>query len=189
MGVKSVFLDRDGVINRRPTTKRYVTRPEELEILPRVPEAIQLLNDKHYRVFVVSNQAGISLGLYSEDQLELIHQRMRAELKQRGARVDAIYSCPHGSNSCTCRKPDIGMFLQAQRDFPEVDFEHSIVIGDDASDMKAAARLGCNKVLVGEADESTVRSLADLHITVEFSCPSLLDAVSGFVLPFFGRIS
>jgi len=178
-----VFLDRDGVINRPPLIKPYVTAPEELELLPRVPEAIRLLNDAGCRVVVVTNQRGISLGLYDEQDLERIHRRMREELARGRARVDAVYYCPHDADSCTCRKPGIGMFLQAQQDFPGLEFHRSIVIGDSVSDLQAAAHLSCRKVLVGAPGNVVDRELATQHIIPDFRCQSLWEAVTTFVLP------
>jgi D-glycero-D-manno-heptose 1,7-bisphosphate phosphatase len=180
-----VFLDRDGVINRRPLGKPYVTAPEELELLPRVPEAIRLLNEAGCRAIVVTNQRGISLGLYDEQDLDSIHRRMREELARGRAQVDAVYHCPHDADSCACRKPGIGMFLQAQRDFPELEFHRSIVIGDSASDLQAAVRLGCRKVLIGAGapGNAVERELAAQHIIPDFSCQSLWEAVTAFVLP------
>ena len=179
----SVFLDRDGVINRRPLGKPYVTAPEELQLLPRVPEAIRLLNEAGHRAIVVTNQRGISLGLYDERDLESIHQRMREELARGSAYVDGVYHCPHDAGSCTCRKPGIGMFLQAQEDFPGLRFARSIVIGDSASDLQVAHRLNCRTVLIGAAGNAADRELASHHIIPDFRCESLWEAVTAFVLP------
>jgi D-glycero-D-manno-heptose 1,7-bisphosphate phosphatase len=179
----SVFLDRDGVINRHPLVKPYVTAPEELQLLPCVPEAIRLLNEAGHRAIVVTNQRGISLGLYDESDLERIHRRMREELARASAQVDAVYHCPHDADSCTCRKPDIGMFLQAQQDFPGLRFTRSIVIGDGASDLQAATRLACRTVLIGAPGNATDRELAAQHIVPDFRCESLWEAVTAFVLP------
>ena len=178
-----VFLDRDGVINRRPAAKSYVTAPEELQLLPRVPEAIRRLNQAGCRAIVVTNQRGISLGLYDEHDLASIHRRMREDLAREGAYVDAVYHCPHDTDSCTCRKPGIGMFLQAQYDFPGLTFDRSIVIGDSACDLQAAARLSCRKVLIATPENTVDRELTAQHIIPEFRCESLWEAVTAFVLP------
>ena len=182
----SVFLDRDGVINRRPLVEPYVTTPEELQLLPRVPQAIRLLNEAGHRAIVVTNQRGISLGLYDERDLESIHRRMRGELARGSAYVDAVYHCPHDADSCTCRKPGIGMFLQAQQDFPELKFTRSIVIGDSVSDLQAATRLSCRTVLIGAPGDAADRELAAQHIIPDFRCESLWEAVTAFVLPACG---
>lgn len=179
----AVFLDRDGVINRRPLVKGYVTTPEELQLLPRVPEAIRLLNEAGHLAIVVTNQRGISLGHYDERDLERIHRHMREELARGRAQVDAVYHCPHDADSCTCRKPGIGMFLQAQQDFPGLMFNHSIVIGDSACDLQAATRLSCRAVLIGAPGNAADRELSSLHIIPDFRCESLWEAVTAFVLP------
>ena len=178
-----VFLDRDGVINRRPLTKPYVTAPGELQLLPRVPQAIRVLNETGCPAIVVTNQRGISLGLYDEQDLDSIHQRMREELARERAQVDAIYYCPHDANSCTCRKPGIGMFLQARQDFPGLTFNRSIVIGDSACDLQAATCLSCRAVLIGASETAVDRELASQHIIPDFRCQSLWEAVTDFVLP------
>jgi len=178
-----VFLDRDGVINRRPLVKPYVTAPAELQLLPRVPEAIRLLNQAGCRVIVVTNQRGISMGLYDEHDLESIHWRMREELARGSAQLDAVYHCPHDADKCTCRKPGIGMFLRAQQDFPGLTFDRSIVIGDSVSDLQAAVRLCCRKALIGAPGNAADRELAAQHIIPDFYCESLWAAVTAFVLP------
>ncbi len=113
---KAAFLDRDGVINRKAPEGQYVTRWEEMEFLPGAGEAIRLLNDAGFFVVVVSNQRCVAKGLISTDELESIHARMRGEFQVAGARIDAIYYCPHDDQPpCGCRKPQPGMLLEAAR--------------------------------------------------------------------------
>jgi|SRR6266850_4413566 len=92
---KAAFLDRDGVINRKPPEGQCVTRWEELQFLPGVPEAIILLTGAGYSVFVVSNQRGVVKGLLTQDELESIHGRMCKELAEASAVVTKVYYCPH----------------------------------------------------------------------------------------------
>ena len=175
--MRAVFLDRDGVINQKPREGDYVKSWEEFEFLPGVSKAIARLKRRGFRVIVVTNQRGISLGKLLEEELRAIHARMRAELEEGGATLDAIYSCPHGRNSCQCRKPEVGMFLEARRDFPDIDFSRSFVVGDSAADMEAAARLGSTKVLVGEHAAAISPALAEKGIRVDFTAPSLNEAI------------
>ena len=146
--IKTVFLDRDGVINRKLPEGDYVKRWEEFEFLPRVPEALRLLKEAGIRVIIVTNQRGIARGLMAERDLEEIHKRMLAELARFQASVDAIYYCPHEEGECDCRKPRVGLFRQAQKDFPDIDFASSAVIGDSLKDMEAGTQLGCFTVLI-----------------------------------------
>ena len=109
-GVKFVFLDRDGVINRKPPEGSYVMSWSELEILPGVERAIATLNQTSHRVIVMTNQRGIALGRYSEPELLFIHEKLRAHLSNFGAHLDAVYFCPHDLGQCNCRKPGIALF-------------------------------------------------------------------------------
>jgi histidinol-phosphate phosphatase family protein len=140
---------------------------------------------------VVSNQRGIALGRVTTAQLELIHDNMQNHLARNGARLDAIYHCPHGRGECHCRKPDIGLFEQAMKDFPRINPNNSVVIGDSLSDIQAGRRLGMKTIFIqGEADRQkagagTAASLADA------GAGSLLQAVEmhlGLALP-SGRAS
>ena len=103
--IEFVFLDRDGVLNRQPPEGRFVTCPEELELLPGVEDAVVALNRSGRKVIVVTNQRGIALGLYSHDDLAQIHAQLRERLAARGAHLDGIYICPHDEGQCNCRKP------------------------------------------------------------------------------------
>jgi D-glycero-D-manno-heptose 1,7-bisphosphate phosphatase len=164
--IDTVFLDRDGVINRR-LPGDYVKTWAEFEFLPRAKEALALLTAANLRLIVITNQRGIARGLMTEADLHSIHARMLAELREAGAHVAAVYHCPHDRDACECRKPKTGLLLEAQRDFPEIDFSRAVVIGDAPSDIEAGRRAGCRTVIVGEAGED---GGADLR------APTLYDA-------------
>src|SRR5207302_2049823 len=106
------------------------------------------------RVFVVTNQRGVALGRMTAEDVEEIHRRMALELAGAGASVDGFYYCPHEVDSCDCRKPEIGLFLQAQRDFPEVDFARSVMIGNGGFDMEAGRRVGARRIFVEDEDQT-----------------------------------
>lgn len=145
---RTLFLDRDGVINRR-LVKRYVKSWEEFEFLPGVLEAIPLLNQYFNRTFVVTNQRGIGLGLMSVEELNKIHQRLMAEVESRGGYIDRIYFCEKQlDEKPNCRKPEAFMALQAQKDFPEIDFKRSIMVGDQPSDIAFGMNLGMKTVWI-----------------------------------------
>ncbi len=137
----TLFLDRDGVINRhRPHD--YVKNWEEFEFLPGVLDDLARLARRFKRIIVVTNQRGVAKGLMSEETLHDIHRRMKVEIERHGGRVDAVYTCTDLSDESVNRKPNIGMALQARRDFPEIDFSKSLMIGDSASDIEFGRKAG-----------------------------------------------
>lgn len=145
---KAVFLDRDGVINRKLPKGRYVTKWDELEILPGVPEAITLLNQAGYLVFIATNQRGVAKGLMSLDDLEAIHRRLSTELASRGATIAQVYYCPHDvSPPCRCRKPAPGMLLDAAVAH-NLNLGDSWMIGDSSRDIEAGHQAGCRTIRV-----------------------------------------
>lgn len=152
--ISHVFLDRDGVLNRNLPNGRFVARWDEFELLPGVLDAIAALNQSGRAVIVITNQRGIALGLYSRNDLDGIHERLRERLAACGARLDAIYVCPHDDGQCDCRKPLTGLFEQAFRDFPAARPENSVMVGDSLSDIEAGGRLGMRTVFVTGSDEA-----------------------------------
>jgi D-glycero-D-manno-heptose 1,7-bisphosphate phosphatase len=146
--VETVFLDRDGVLNEKMPEGRYVTSWEEFKPLPGVAQAIGSLNRMGIRVIVVSNQRGVALGRMTNAGVEAIHARFQDLLRASGAHIDAFYFCPHDKEGCDCRKPKPGLFLQAIRDFPEIQTETSIFIGDSLSDIEAGRNFGMATVLI-----------------------------------------
>jgi D-glycero-D-manno-heptose 1,7-bisphosphate phosphatase len=175
----AVFLDRDGVINRKAPEGRYVTRWEDFHILPGVVEGITLLNRAGFCVIVVTNQRCVAKGLMTVADLEEMHQRMSEFLAQAGATIDAIYYCPHELEQlCNCRKPAPGMLLDAAR-ARGVELAASWMIGDSDIDVEAGRNAGCKTARLlttnESADESgrrgATRNCADIIAR------SLLDAV------------
>lgn len=167
----TVFLDRDGTINRKARDGEYVTTPDEFVFLPGVIEALRFLTDQRLRVIVVTNQRGIALGRMTERALLAIHQFMLDELRSAGAHVHAIYHCPHEVGECRCRKPGIGLFLRARDEHPRVTWERSVMIGDSETDMEAAGRLGMRRALVGSHGRPAVTRLE-----ADFSADTLTEA-------------
>ena len=138
--MRAVFLDRDGTIAR---DVGYCSRVEDFVILPGVPEAIRLLGEHGFKVVVITNQSGIGRGYFSEEALHLIHRHMLEELAKHGARVDAIYHCPHHpDDGCDCRKPRPGMLLRAAEELG-IDLGGSYMVGDAESDVGAGKAAGC----------------------------------------------
>ena len=144
-----VFLDRDGVINRKAPEGEYVTSWVEFQFLPGALDGLSLLARAAVPIVVVTNQRGIGRGHMTETDLADIHSRMIAAIAAAGGRVDAIYHCPH-AGGCRCRKPRSGMFKDAAADLG-LRLEQTAVIGDQVSDMEAAGSIGALKILVGDS--------------------------------------
>jgi len=165
----AAFIDRDGVIN---VEHNYVHRIEDFELIDGVAEGLQALAAAGYDLIVITNQAGIARGFYTEADMERLHAHMRSELVARGVRIDAIYHCPHHPQgtvaayavSCDCRKPAPGMLLQAARE-RGIDLSQSVLVGDKISDIEAGRAAGVMlAVLVrsGHAFDAKAEQAADL---------------------------
>lgn len=157
---RAVFLDRDGVINRKAPEGRYITSWKELELLSGVVEGIGLLNRAGLKVILVTNQRCVARGMMTIEELEALHHRLQEELTRASARIDAIYYCPHDfDDACACRKPKPGMILQAAKD-NRIVLASSWVVGDSESDIEAGELAGCMTARISE--NSDVRTNAQL---------------------------
>jgi len=146
----TIILDRDGVLNKKPHKAEYVEKWSDFEWLPGAKEGLALLRQYGYRIIVVTNQAGIARGIFSESDLKNIHQQMRQTAVAENGDIDAVYYCPHGwDEGCNCRKPKPGMLFQAQREF-HFDLTRTFFIGDDERDVQAGQAAGCRTLLVDE---------------------------------------
>jgi D-glycero-D-manno-heptose 1,7-bisphosphate phosphatase len=151
---RAAFLDRDGVLNRKMPEGQYVTRWEEMRFLPGAAEAIILLRQAGFHVIVVSNQRCVAKGLLTVPDLESMHRRMCEKFAAEGAKIDAVYYCPHDTQPpCTCRKPAPGLLLEAAKAH-QIDLRSSWMIGDTASDMEAGRSAGCKTALLQDASAS-----------------------------------
>lgn len=148
-----IFLDRDGTLNEEVN---YLHRKEDMKLLSGVPEAIRMLREHGYRIVVITNQAGVARGYYSEEAVRELHEYMNEILEPQGAKIDAFFYCPHHpehgigayKRKCRCRKPEIGMFEQAEQIF-DVDKAHSWMIGDKQIDVQSGRNYGVHTALVG----------------------------------------
>lgn len=173
----TLFLDRDGVINRhRPDD--YVKSVDELEILPGVPEALKMLAPCFRHIFIVTNQRGVGKGVMTLAALRAVHARLLDEITRAGGRIDRIYCCTDTNDSSPDRKPNTGMALQAQREYPEINLTRSLMIGDSASDMLFARRAGMHAVFIDSktAGETINPALYDAHYAdlYTFACDYLM---------------
>ena len=154
----SLFLDRDGVINER-IVGDYIREWDTFKFLPGVLEALEVFAALFTRICIVTNQAGIEKGLYTHEQLKAIHDQMMEYIRYHGGRIDEIYYCPYKPDlDPLCRKPNPGMALEAQKDYPDIIFEKSVMIGDSYSDIVFGNQLGMKTILVGN-NPGTVNSL------------------------------
>lgn len=143
----AVILDRDGVLNKKAPKAEYIKSWSDFMWLPGAIESIGLLRATNHKIIIVTNQAGIARGMMTESDLFDIHEKMKLELLNNNASIDAIYYCPHGwDEGCICRKPKPGMLYQAQRDF-HLDLTRTYFIGDDIRDQEAGDAAGCKTIL------------------------------------------
>lgn len=177
MPVKTVFLDRDGVINKKMPEGEYVSSQDLFQLLPGALDAIASMKHAGIRVIVVSNQRGISLGLYSKEDVERIHEILQGQLATRNVEVDGFYFCPHGKGECNCRKPSPGLFEQAKADFPDIEAATSLMIGDSLSDLEFGKRLGMLTGFVEGDPNNSKPGGAEAKAIADFVCDSLATAV------------
>ncbi len=181
--IRAVFLDRDGVINRKAPEGRYITRWEDFQFLPGVAEGIAELNRAGIRVIVVTNQRCVAKGLLSETELNRLHAKMSEELAHAGARIDDTFYCPHGLDAaCDCRKPAPGMLLEAARRHG-LDLTTSWMIGDSASDIQAGRAAGCRTVQVLESSLAETENGPMPTVDADILASSLIDAVHQIIRP------
>ncbi len=144
----ALFLDRDGVLNRR-IMGGYVTQWQQFEWLPGVLDALRLLAPHFYPIVIVSNQQGVAKGLMTEADLEVVNQQMLQEITQAGGRVDRIFTCtsPAAADDPR-RKPGIGMYFDALAAFPDLPWQQKIMVGDTLSDMQFGQAAGMECVWI-----------------------------------------
>ncbi|MDR3071753.1 MAG: HAD family hydrolase [Endomicrobium sp.] len=141
----AVFLDRDGTVI---FDKNYLSSPKQVKLYSFAAQSISKLRAAGFKIIIVTNQSGISRGLFTEKDLEKINKRFISLLKAAGSRIDGLYYCPHiDSDDCCCRKPKIGMILQSVKDF-NIDIAKSYTIGDSVRDYMLGFNMGGKGVLV-----------------------------------------
>jgi heptosyltransferase II len=182
----TVFLDRDGTVNR---DMGYISSPQELDLLPGVVEAVAHLNRAGARVVLVTNQSAIARGFITVDQLQTIHAVLLSRLEAGGARLDAIYYCPHHPNDgCRCRKPQPGMIHRAAADLA-LDLSRAYVIGDQSRDIELARQVGARAVLVlsGQTTKEAIHGIEPSGIAPHFVAEDLRDAATWILEDAAGR--
>lgn len=179
MKFSTIFLDRDGVINRK-LENDYVKNWSEFEFLPGVKEALIQLTAAQHRLIIITNQRGVSRGIMSEADVTNVHQKLRSVVAESGAIISGIYFCPHDNHQCLCRKPDVGMFLNAQKDFPEIEFAKSVMIGDSLTDLEAGSRVGCATIFINPSSKLLIPNPSSFNLLGE--AESLIEATTKYLL-------
>jgi D-glycero-D-manno-heptose 1,7-bisphosphate phosphatase len=168
-----IFFDRDGIVNESPGPG-YVESWEDFYLQPGFVAALRVATSKGYPAVVITNQQGVAKGLYSEEELQDIHQRFRALLKAHRLNVLDIFYCPHFAvDNCNCRKPKPGMLIQASKKH-KLDLSRSWVVGDSEKDVEAGHNAGCRAVFVGA---TAAKTAAEHRVDSVDELPELLEAV------------
>ncbi len=173
----AVFVDRDGTLN---DDRGYVTSPEQLVVFPGVPKALAHVNRLGIKVILITNQSAIGRGFMTSEDLQRIHQKLEDLLRDHDGHIDAIYYCPHHPNEgCACRKPNIAMIHQAEKEL-SLDLSRCYFVGDKSSDLEAAHRAGVQGVLVMSSNYSAAAVKAsDLgKFSIAHTAESFVEAVN-----------
>ena len=161
----TLFLDRDGVINER-LEGDYVKTPEEFRFIEGVPGALAKLSKVFGLIIIVTNQQGIGKELMTEEDLRIIHDIMISGIQEAGGRINKIYHSSHlDREDHAMRKPNTGMALQAQKDFHDIDFSKSVMVGDGLHDMEFGRRLGMVRVFISPESDISKQDLYDYQFT------------------------
>ena len=159
---KAVFLDRDGTIN---VEKHYLYKVEDFEFLHNSIEALKMLKEAGFLLFIMTNQSGIGRGYYSENDFKKLNNWMLCELEKAGIHIEKVYYCPHFPGSqirkydliCKCRKPNLGMFQDAINEY-DLNVSNSFAIGDKLRDLEICKTWGCKGYLVEKSEDMDVIS-------------------------------
>ncbi len=172
----TLFLDRDGVINKR-LPGRYVQQVEEFHFYPNLSEHWSTLNQYFQLVVVVTNQQGIGKQLMSHEDLAVVHEYMLFEIEMSGGAIDEIYYCPDlADHNPVCRKPNPGMALEAQADFPDIQFKNALMVGDSISDIQFGQQLGMKTLLIS-TKKGELQRLEEQGVIPNATLDSLMDFI------------
>lgn len=167
----AVFLDRDGTINVGAPPGEYLADPGSVTLLPGAADAVARLNRAGVVVLVVTNQRGVALGLISDAAVTAVNRKVAGLLAERGARLDAVYVCPHDEGRCSCRKPGDGLLRRAFDDRPALRPRRCAIVGDSGRDTAAGTPLGLTRVRLatgGVGDPSADVTVPDLAAAVDW---------------------
>ena len=177
-----IFIDRDGIVNKKAEEHKYILHWEDFEFLPGFIPTFQKIYQLKYKLIIVTNQQCIGKGLISEPELDLIHRNMINKLNRNQIYIHKIYYCPHLSKmKCKCRKPNPGMLIQAKKELNyNIDYNHCFIIGDSISDIEVGKAFGCKTILLNHfLQDIPDKSQPDFIIT-EIS--QLLDIIKNLMI-------
>lgn len=175
--MKVIFLDRDGVISIF-TPNDYIKKWEEFRFLPHSRAGLKRLNRAGYEIVVISNQAGVNKGLFSQADLQDVTARMLRVLKKDGIRIAKVYYCIHTKEeNCNCRKPRTGLFAKAQKELGLRSLAGSFFIGDSQTDVEAGEAAGTRTILVFSGKTRNKKEIRDWPVKPDFTARNLKEAV------------
>jgi len=178
--MKVIFLDRDGVINKYPGDTKYVTDWAEFEFLPDALESISKLTENDFKIFIISNQAGVSKGIYNQQKLDEITSNMLKEVEKKSGKIQRVLYCIHkDEDNCYCRKPKTGLIKKAidSLGLKRFNFNYSYFIGDSMRDIKTGRTAGCKTILVFSGKEKK-ENKDNWEIKPDYEATNLLEAVN-----------
>jgi D-glycero-D-manno-heptose 1,7-bisphosphate phosphatase len=186
---RAVFLDKDGTLI---VDVPYNVDPRHIQLYPDAGAALRQLQDAGYRLIVVSNQAGVALGYFTESALAGVWHTLSDQLARYGVTIDGFYYCPHHpdgtipayAHPCSCRKPAPGLLQQAARE-RGIDLKQSWMVGDILNDVEAGNRAGCQSILVDRGNETEWQ--AGTHRTPAVTVGSLQQAADYILTQAMGR--
>lgn len=168
----TLFLDRDGIINNQ-LEGGYIYKIEDFILKDYFIEGLRLLRPHFGRVIIVTNQQCVGKGICTSSEVDTIHAHLKKLLVENGISIDGIYYCPHlATDNCNCRKPNTRMAEMAKHDFPEIDFEKSIMVGDSLSDLFFGKRCGMKTAYIKSIFPLTNKEILD---AADYSCENLLE--------------
>ena len=167
----TLFLDRDGVINQK-LKDDYVKNWDEFQFCENSLLALSKLSKIFNLIIIVTNQRGVGKGVLTETQLNSIHKQMLIEIVNTSGRIDKIYFCPEIDDNSECRKPNLGMAKRAKKDFNEINFFKSIIVGDSITDMEFGSKLSMKRVFIAQDKAYIKNEISSLY---DFCCYSLYE--------------
>lgn len=177
--MKVVFLDRDGVINEFPGNGNYVTKLKDFHFIPGALDALRILTQEGFSIFVISNQAGVAKGIYTKKKLDHITRNMLADIKATGGKIKRVFYCTHLSNhGCDCRKPEIGSVRRALASMNKTirSAQKAFFVGDTESDILAGHNAGCTTIFVLSGREDR-RHMRGWQVRPDYIATDLMEAV------------
>ena len=180
MIVKAVFLDRDGVINQFPGNGKYVTKLNEFHFLPGALDALKILTNEGYSIFIVSNQAGVGKGVYTKQKLDHITKNMLRDIRKSGGKIKKIFYCIHHPyEGCDCRKPKTGSIECGLKMIGKTmcSAKHTFFVGDTKSDIEAGLNAGCKTIFVLSGREDRRYAARKWCVKPDYSANELMDAL------------